>query len=607
MMAAIKSRPEGRLRGTHDAFATCWMLLREDPARAVGGVLLIFSGAISRPLLGLALAELVGAAAYGRPGVAAFAGCGVAVLAVIQLTTGHFTSIIFSVLGERALLATTARLVRATQSSATLDRQEDPEFADEMSLLQQDVFGLHNVVRGLLETLAIIVQMFVTVALLGQLQPLLMLLPVAALAPYFAGRYATELCERIRKAVEPQHRRAHDLLTLAQRPGPMMEIRLAGLSLELTRRQEELISRAAARTRRAETIAAVVRTAGQVVFGAAYGLALLLVVRDAVSGHAGADDVVLALVLARQVAVGVTQILSLTFDMQRAGRIGARMRRVMAAAREDAAMADGTDAAPEALHDGIRLEGVCFRYPGTDKDVVRGLDLVLPAGSVVALVGENGAGKSTLVKLLCGLYRPSAGRVLVDGRDMTGLDAHAWRDVMSAAFQDFVRFEFPAQHVVGVGDLPRVDDAQAARRALRDAGADGVLKELPDGLATGIGTSLPDGRDLSGGQWQKLALSRAMMRRSTVFLILDEPAAALDAQSEHLLFERQVARARQVAEASGAIALFVSHRFSTVSMADWIVVLEDGSVAEQGSHAELMSSGGRYASLFDLQAQGYRP
>ncbi|MGW3715684.1 ABC transporter ATP-binding protein [Streptomyces sp. NPDC005133] len=607
MTTEIKPCPEGRLRGLRDSIATCRTLLREDPARGVGGTLMIFSEAISGPLLGLALAAVVEASAQGRYGAAAVAGCWVALLAVIQLTMGHFTSMVFLALGERAILATTALLARATQDAATLDRQEDPEFADEMSLLQQDIFGLHHMVRGLLETLAVLVQMLVTVAILGQLQPLLMFLPVAALAPYFAGRYATELCERTRKAVEPEQRRAHELLTLAQRPGPMMEIRLAGLGPELARRQEELISRVAAQTRRAETMAALVRTAGQVVFGAAYALALLLVVRDAVAGHAGAADVVLALVLARQVAVGVTQILSLTLDMQRAGRIGARLRRVLTATREDAAMADGSGAAPQALRGGIQLEGVSFRYPGTDKDIVRGLDLTLPAGSVVALVGENGAGKSTLVKLLCGLYRPTAGRVLVDGRDLTELDAHAWREAVSAAFQDFVRFEFPAQQVVGVGYLPRVDDADSTRRALRDAGADAVLTDLPDGLATRIGTSFPDGRDLSGGQWQKLALGRAMMRQSPVLLILDEPAAALDAQSEHLLFERHLASARQAAEVRGAIALFISHRFSTVSMADWIVVLEAGSVIEQGSHPELMSAGGRYASLFDLQARGYRP
>ena len=603
---ATKPGPEGRLRGARDAFATTWALLREDPARGVGGILMIFSGAISGPLLGLALAALVGAAAQGRSGAATVAGCWVAVLAVVQLTMGHFTSMVFGVLGERAILSTTSRLVRATQDGTTLDRQEDPEFADEMSLLQQDVFGLHTVVRGLLETLAVVVQMLVTVALLGRIQPLLVFLPVAALAPYFAGRYATELGERTRKAVEPDRRRAHDLLTLAQRPGPMMEIRLAGLSPELARRQEELISTVTARLRRTETVTALVRTAGQIVFGAAYAAALLLVVRDAVTGHAGPGDVVLALVLAQQVAVGVTQILSLTLDLQAAGRIGARMRRVLAAAREDTARADGTHPAPRALTEGIRLEGVRFRYPGTGKDVVRGVDLTLPAGSVVALVGENGAGKSSLVKLLCGLYRPSEGSVLVDGSDLAELETHAWRETTSAAFQDLVHFEFSAQQVVGVGDLPRVDDADAARRALRDAGAEGVLADLPDGLATHVGTSFADGRELSGGQWQKLALGRAMMRQNTVLVVLDEPTAALDAQSEHLLFERHLESARKAAEERGAITVFVSHRFSTVSMADLIVVLEDGSVTEQGSHADLMSAGGRYSSFFDLQARGYR-
>ncbi|GAA2005628.1 ABC transporter ATP-binding protein [Catenulispora subtropica] len=617
---AIQPKP-GRFRGVRDAFATTWMVLREDPARGVGGTLMIFSGALSGPLLGLALAALVTTTADGRTGAGVIAGCCVAVLAVVQLTMSHFVSMVFGVLGERAVVATANRLTRAVQDRVTLTRQEDPDFADDLSLLQKDIFGVHFVVRALLETFAVVTQMLVTIALLGRLQPLLMLLPLAALAPYYAGRYGQRIAERTRTAVEADQRRAHALLTLAQKPGPMMEIRLAGLSGELERRQEELILRYGRTQQRSETLAALARTAGQLVFGLAYGIALFVVVRSAVEGRAGAGDVVLAIVLARQVATGVTQILSLALDMQRAGLIGARMRRIMdAAAVDEAAEATpkpgtgtgtGTDVsgasqAPGLLAEGIRLERVRFRYPGGDRDILRDVDMTLPAGSVVALVGENGAGKSTLVKLLCGLYEPTGGRILVDGLDLGAVAPKRWREATSAAFQDFVRLEFPVRQVVGVGDLPHVDDTAAVRAALSDAGALDLVEGFPNGLATPIGTSFADGRDLSGGQWQKLALARAMMRSEPVLLILDEPTAALDAQAEHALFERHLARAREAAAARGAIALFVSHRFSTVSMADHIIVLDDGAVIERGSHADLLAAGGTYARLFELQARGYR-
>ena len=600
------SPKRGWFRGARDAFAATWMLLREDPARGIGGTLLIFSGALSGPLLGLAMAALVDDTVHGRTGAAIFAGCCVAVLAVMQLTMEHFGFMLFAVLGERAVLATTARLARTVQDRVTLTRQEDPEFADELSLLQKDIARLHYIVRGLLDTLAVVTQMLVTIVLLGRLQPLLMLLPIAALAPYVAGRYGQRISERTRTAVESDYRRAHALLTLAQKPGPMMEARLSGLAGELERRQEELILRLGRTQQRTETLAALARAAGQLVFGAAYGTALFVVVRAAVEGRAGAGDVVLAIVLARQVATGVTQILSLALDMQKTALIGARMRRVMAAAEADEAVSQGSASAPAAIGDGIRLEGVRFRYPGGDRDILRDIDVTLPAGSVVALVGENGAGKSTLVKLLCGLYEPTDGRILVDGVDLTSVAPRRWREATSAAFQDFVRLEFPVQQVVGVGDLSHIDDEAAVRTAVEGAGATELVERFPDDLATPIGLSFPEGRDLSGGQWQKLALARALMRPEPVLLVLDEPTAALDAQAEHQLFERHLTRARQAAAARGTIALFVSHRFSTVSMADQIIVLDGGVITECGAHAELMAGGGTYARLFEMQARGYR-
>jgi ATP-binding cassette subfamily B protein len=224
----------------------------------------------------------------------------------------------------------------------------------------------------------------------------------------------------------------------------------------------------------------------------------------------------------------------------------------------------------------------------------------------VAIVGENGAGKSTLVKLLCGLYRPSHGRILIDGTDLRRLSAEDWRQRIAAGFQDFVRYELSARNTVGLGDLPRIDDDPAVHTALERAHATDVVDQLADGLDTQLGTSYTEGAELSGGQWQKLALGRALMRETPLLLVLDEPTSALDPEAEHHLFERYAAQARQVRESTGAITLFVSHRFSTVRMADLIVVVRDGRIVETGDHHTLIQNGGLYAELFELQAVAYK-
>jgi ATP-binding cassette subfamily B protein len=207
--------------------------------------------------------------------------------------------------------------------------------------------------------------------------------------------------------------------------------------------------------------------------------------------------------------------------------------------------------------------------------------------------------------LLCGFYRPSEGRILVDGADLHGMSVDQWRTRIAAGFQDFVRYEFPVQQVVGVGDLARVSSEPAVRAALDRADATGVVDHLPDGLRTHLGKSYADGAELSGGQWQKLALGRAVMRESPLLVVLDEPTSALDPEAEHLLFQRHAEHARRVAARTGAITVFVSHRFSTVRTADLIVVVRDGRVVETGDHAALMAGAGLYAELFSLQAKAY--
>ena len=234
------------------------------------------------------------------------------------------------------------------------------------------------------------------------------------------------------------------------------------------------------------------------------------------------------------------------------------------------------------------------------------VSLTLPAGAVVAIVGENGAGKTTLVKLLAKMYEPTSGAILVDDTPLARMRADEWRARLAGAFQDFFRFEFRARHTVGLGDVPRMDDDAAVVRAVERAGAGDVVARLPRGLDTQLGPTWPGGVEVSFGQWQKLALARGFMRDAPLLLVLDEPTAALDAETEHALFERYAAAARGPAAADGRITVLVSHRFSTVRMADLIVVLDGARLVEIGTHDELMAKGGQYSQLYGIQAAAYR-
>jgi ATP-binding cassette subfamily B protein len=247
----------------------------------------------------------------------------------------------------------------------------------------------------------------------------------------------------------------------------------------------------------------------------------------------------------------------------------------------------------------IHFDRVTFAYPGAARPVLDGIDLTLRPGERVALVGENGAGKTTLAKLLLGLYQPTAGRIIVDGIDLADLDLEWWRRRAAAVFQDYVKYELTAGENIGFGDLSRLNNAPAILAAAARSGADAVVAALPLGYQTMLGKAYDeDGHDLSIGQWQKLAIARAYLR-DTVVLVLDEPTAALDARAEVEVYRRF----RDMAE--GKSVLLISHRLGSARLADRIIVLEHGRIVEEGSHAELVVRGGRYATMYAAQAQWY--
>jgi ATP-binding cassette subfamily B protein len=248
---------------------------------------------------------------------------------------------------------------------------------------------------------------------------------------------------------------------------------------------------------------------------------------------------------------------------------------------------------------GIEFRGVGFRYPGRDEWALRNIDVVIKEGESLALVGQNGAGKTTFIKLLTRLYHPTEGHIYLDGKDLEEWDQDLLRRRISVVFQDFAQYQLTASENVGLGSVDQLEDSAQIERAVTKGGADEVVASLTSGLATPLGRWFRDGVELSGGQWQKIALARSFMREAADILVLDEPTASLDAEAEHAVFQRFRDLTR------GRTSILISHRFPTVRMADRILVIEKGRVVEEGTHAGLLEKKGRYAQLFSLQAQGY--
>src|SRR5262245_49751689 len=503
---------------------------------------------------------------------------------------------------DRVTIALEAHVARLQASVATLEHHERPDYLNRLAVLRDQVFVLDHMYMSLFSTCGWILRLAVTVALLMSIHPALALLAVFALPTVLTSTWRPAVERAAQERGARFARLARHLFTTATTATPGKEVRVVGIGERLVAERRTAWERWYGPVSGARWGSAAWHALAWAVFGGAY-VGAVVFVSAGLQAPAGAVLLVLAAGARLSAYIGAT-----------VGEIGFLRGIWMDGSRrlawlEDyaAALAASADQpAPARLRQGIRFEHVSFAYPGTKRLVLEDVNLDLPAGAVVAVVGENGAGKTTLVKLLAKLYEPTSGRILIDGAELSRMPAEGWRARLAGAFQDFFRFEFRARHTVGVGDVPRLDDEPAVATAVARAGADDVIGRLTAGLQTQLGPTWPGGVEVSFGQWQKLALARGFMRDRPLLLVLDEPTAALDAETEHALFERYAAAARGRAEDDGRITLLVSHRFSTVRMADLIVVLDGARVAEVGTHDELMARGGSYAELYGIQAAAYR-
>jgi ATP-binding cassette, subfamily B, bacterial len=502
---------------------------------------------------------------------------------------------------QRLAVALETHVARLQATAAGIEQHERPDVLDRLAMLRDQVFTLDHVFLSVFGGLAILLRLVVVMVVLATIEPLMLLLGFAAIPPVWAAARRGKAESTTWESVASQRRLARHLFVLSVDTASAKELRVARANDAIAAARHTAYTSFSTTMEKARIRSGAIQGAAWAIFAAAFVMTIRNVANGTGAGRA-ADALVVVAAGARltaYISAAATEIDTWGFFIQGAQRL-LWLEQVVERRRT------GADRLPpERLQQGLALRNVSFAYPGSDRMVLEDVDLDLPAGSVIAVVGENGAGKSTLVKLLSGLYLPTEGHIEVDGVDLATIDQAQWRERMAGAFQDFVRFEFPAQRNVGLGDLPRLDDLPAVATAVTRAGADDVVERLPEGLPTQLGAAWPGGVDLSGGQWQKLALARGLVREHPLLVVLDEPTSALDAETEHALFERFAAQAVE-ARGDGRVTILVSHRFSTVRMADRIVVLSGSKVVEYGTHDELMTREGTYAELYTIQAAAYR-
>ena len=519
-------------------------------------------------------------------------------LAIASDLFGRLVAYVDSVLSEKFSNETSIRLM---EHAATLDLEdfEDPDLQDQLDRARRQTMGRMNLLSQLFGQAQTAVTVVSFAVGLVAYAPWLMLLLAVAMIPAFVGEsHFNAINYTLNFQWTPERRQLDYVRQMGASVETAKEVKIFNLNRFFIERFRTLsrqlfLANKALAARRAfwGTLLSALGTLG-------YYAAYVYIAWRTVKGDFSIGDLTFLAGSFRQLG-NLLENLLVGFSQVAGQALFLEDLYSFYEIKPEIASKPGALPVPKPIARGFAFENVGFRYPDAEKWALRGVDFELHAGEVLALVGENGAGKTTLVKLLARLYDPDEGRILLDGRDLKDYDLDDLRANIGVIFQDFVRYHLSAGENIGVGDVADMDNRERIAEAARKGMADEVVASLPNGYDQLIGRRFKTGVDLSGGQWQKIAIARAYMRDAQV-MILDEPTAALDARSEFEVFQRF----KDLSE--GRTAVLISHRFSSVRMADRILVLANGKVEASGTHAQLMAQGGRYAELFELQAAGYR-
>lgn len=579
--------------------------LRTDAKRCLGALLEPL-GSLAVPLYALILGSLADAILTGSDATAVL-GIGLLGVITLQFLANWIGTAMRARLAEQVGFRFDREIMSLTARLPTIDHLARSDYADRVELLRQGQGLLGQSLTYLTNTMTAIISALGTVVVLAWLDPVVLLL-VLFVVPTFVTVSIQRRWEKAAEnaSAEPARLTRHLRgLTTDQRAAA--ELRVSDLREEILARFRDSWRQSRSPLHQAFFRSSLIAAGRAVLFAVGFGLVIGYVLWQAGRGRATAGDVVTAVVVCQQVD---RQVIGPAYSIAGLGRVlrnAGRLLWLRGYTHAELETGSAAQHAPSRIGHGIRFEHVTLHYPDTEHPALHDVSFDMPAGSIVAVVGENGAGKSTLVKLLAGLHRPTEGRIVVDGTNLDAIDLAEWRARLSAVFQDYTKPEFSSGHAIGIGDLANLDDPTAIASAVTRADADQLIAGMPDGMAQQLGSTWDGGVDLSGGQWQRLAVARGLMRPAPLVLFLDEPAASLDAAAEHALFDRYIRQARTMSRAKGTISLLVTHRFSSVRGADLIVVLERGRLVEAGTHDQLVAKkAGLYRHLYRLQADSYR-
>jgi ATP-binding cassette, subfamily B, bacterial len=519
-------------------------------------------------------------------------------LAVLGDVLGRANTLFDSLLGDRFTNRVSVRLMQHA-TGLDLASFEDPVFYDKLERARRQTTGRLTLLASLLNVCQDMLSLISLSGILFVYAPWLMVLLVAAVIPAFLGEtHFTTLAYSALYRWTPQRRQLDYLRFLGAGAQSAKEIKIFGLGRHLSERYHEISDAIEQENKKLGIKRATVGAALNLVSTGGYYAAYIVVLGKALAGAFSIGTFTMLTGAFQRSRTYIEKILSSFNDISEQAMFLTDLFDFFAMEPTIRSLPNALPA-PRPIRDGFEFRNVAFAYPGSSRLVVKEINFRLYPSEKIALIGENGAGKTTLVKLLSRLYDPTAGSILLDGVDLREYDVESLRREIGVIFQDYMRYDMVVRDNIGFGKIESLQDEPRLQTAAHKSLANHLIDRLPNGYDQMVGRRFEGGVDLSGGEWQKIALARAYMRDAQL-LILDEPTATLDARAEYEVFQRFADLTRD------RMAVLISHRFSTVRMADRILVLADGAIQEQGTHQQLVALGGRYAELFELQAAGYR-